>query len=66
MLAGCVEATAAQTKYALLGALFAARKEKAELAARHLLVGLENELSKECRALSTRDRETILSAGGAA
>ena len=63
-LAASVEATAAQTKFALLGTLFAARKEKADLAARHLLLGLENELSKECRALSTRDRETILGAGG--
>jgi adenylate kinase family enzyme len=59
-IAAGIEATAAQTKYALLGALFAARRERVELSARHLLLGLENELSKEGRAISPRDREKIL------
>ena len=59
-IAAGVEATAAQTKYALLGALFAARRERAELSGRHLLLGLENELGKEGRAVGPRNREKIL------
>lgn len=60
VVAGCVETTAAQTKYALLAALFAARRERTELGSRHLLLGLENELGKEGRTLVPRDREKIL------
>jgi SpoVK/Ycf46/Vps4 family AAA+-type ATPase len=56
-----VDATGAQIKYGVLGALFVAAREGAPLAARHLLRGLERELAKEGRGLSARDRERILS-----
>jgi hypothetical protein len=62
-LAECVEATGAQIKYAGLSAVFAARREKTPLNARHLLKGLERELSKEGRNLGDRERERILAHG---
>ena len=46
-----VEATGAQIKYAVLGAIFAARREKTALASRHLAIGLERELGKEGRGI---------------
>jgi AAA+ superfamily predicted ATPase len=63
VLATAVDATGAQIKYAVLGALFVAQREGAPLAPRHLLRGLERELAKEGRGLSARDRERILSHG---
>jgi adenylate kinase family enzyme len=60
-LAEAIDATGAQIKFAVLGALFVAQREGAPLAARHLLRGLERELAKEGRGLSARDRERILS-----
>ena len=61
LLAEAVETTGAQIKYAVLGAVFIAQREAAPLDLRHLLRGLERELTKEGRALSARDRERILS-----
>jgi adenylate kinase family enzyme len=64
VLAEAIEATGAQIKFAILGALFVAQREGAPLAARHLLRGLERELAKEGRGLSARDRERILAHAG--
>ncbi len=61
VLAEGVEATGAQIKYAVLTALFRARREEAALGLPHLFRGLERELGKEGRSLSARDRERILS-----
>lgn len=55
-MAATVEVTGAQIKYAILAALFAARRDGRALEARHLVRGLERELLKEGRALSDRDR----------
>ena len=60
-LAEAIDATGAQIKFAVLGALFVAQRDNAALATRHLLRGLERELAKEGRGLSARDRERILS-----
>ena len=54
------EATGAQIKFAVLGALFAARSEKRPLSARHLLLGFDRELGKEGRAIGPKERERIL------
>jgi hypothetical protein len=64
LLAEAVETTGAQIKYAILGAIFVAQREAAPLALRHLLRGLERELTKEGRTLSARDRERMLSHAG--
>jgi adenylate kinase family enzyme len=64
MFAESVTSTGSQIKYAVLGAMFAARREDAPLAVRHLLRGLERELGKEGRSLSARERERMLSYGG--
>jgi SpoVK/Ycf46/Vps4 family AAA+-type ATPase len=58
-LAESVEATGAQIKYAVLTALFAARRDSAPVGMTHLLRGLERELIKEGRALTERDRERL-------
>ena len=54
------EATGAQIKFAVLGALFAARSEKQPLSVRHLLLGFDRELGKEGRAVGPKERERIL------
>jgi ATP-dependent 26S proteasome regulatory subunit len=59
VVADTIEVTGAQIKYAILTALFAARRDGGELAPRHLVRGLERELMKEGRALSDRDRGRI-------
>jgi hypothetical protein len=59
-VAGGFEATGAQIKYAVLAAIFAARREQQPLATRHLLHGLGHELAKEGRSIGPRDRERIL------
>ncbi len=59
-LAEAIEATGAQIKYAVLTALFAARRDASPVGLPHLLRGLERELMKEGRALSDRDRERLL------
>ena len=61
MLAESVDATGAQIKFAVLGSLFAAKRDGASLELRHLLRGLEREIAKEGRALGARERESILS-----
>jgi adenylate kinase family enzyme len=58
-LADSVEATGAQIKYAVLTALFAARRDGGEVAVAHLLRGLERELLKEGRALTERDHKRL-------
>jgi adenylate kinase family enzyme len=58
-LAESIEATGAQIKFAVLSALFAARRDGAPVGMHHLLRGLERELIKEGRALSERDRERL-------
>jgi adenylate kinase family enzyme len=58
-IADTVEVTGAQIKYAILAALFAARRDGGELEPRHLARGLERELLKEGRALSDRDRQRL-------
>jgi adenylate kinase family enzyme len=62
-LAAHVDASGAQIKYAVLASLFAARRDGTTLAARHLLYGLERELSKEGRALGDRERERVSAHG---
>lgn len=62
-LAESVDTTGAQIKLAVLSALFAARRDGAPLAMHHLVRGLNRELMKEGRALSTRERERLLSNG---
>jgi MoxR-like ATPase len=60
-LADSVEATGAQIKYAVLTALFAARRDATPVGIGQLLRGLERELIKEGRALTERDRERLRS-----
>jgi AAA+ superfamily predicted ATPase len=61
LLSEAVESTGAQIKYAVLGALFGAKRAAAPLDLQHLLRGLERELSKEGRVLNARDRARIVS-----
>ena len=61
LLADTFDATGAQIKYAVLGALFGAKREGEPLDLRHLLRGMERELAKEGRVLNVRDRERIVS-----
>ena len=58
-LAQSIETTGAQIKFAVLTALFAARRDGQALGIEHLLRGLERELIKEGRALTERDRERL-------
>jgi MoxR-like ATPase len=58
-LADSIEATGAQIKFAVLSALFAARRDGAPVGMNHILRGLERELIKEGRALTERDRERL-------
>lgn len=64
LLAQQIELTGAQIKFAILAALFAARRAGERLALPHLLVGLERELMKEGRTLNNRERQTLLRDGG--
>ncbi len=59
-LSASVQATGAQIKNAVLGALFISQRESRKLSVEYLLRGLERELSKEGRSLSPREREMIL------
>ena len=63
LLAGELEVTGAQIKFAILAALFAARRDGEPLAMRHLLRGLGRELMKEGRALSDREWERLAGHG---
>lgn len=58
-LAAGIDATGAQIKYAILAALFAARREGQPLAMRHLIRGAERELLKEGRNLDEADRARL-------
>jgi hypothetical protein len=59
MLAETIDATGAQIKYAVLGAVFIAQREAKDLSISHLFKGLERELAKEGRTLGTRHRERM-------
>jgi hypothetical protein len=54
-----LEMTGAQIKYAVLTAVFAARRDGTALGAEHLLRGLDRELLKEGRSLSDRERSRL-------
>ncbi len=56
-LAAGVEVSGAQIKFAVLNALFSARRDGKPISASHLLRGLERELGKEGRPLTERLRE---------
>ncbi|WP_428667463.1 ATP-binding protein [Reyranella sp.] len=58
-LADSLEVTGAQIKYAVLSALFAAKRDGAPVGMTHILRGLERELIKEGRALTERDRDRL-------
>lgn len=60
MLAESIEVTGAQIKFAVLGAMFIAKRAGQTLEMTHVLRGLERELAKEGRALGTRDRTRML------
>jgi hypothetical protein len=60
LLSTSLETTGAQIKFAVLGALFVARAEKQPLGVRHLLTGLDRELSKEGGVIGPREREKVL------
>ncbi|PYS72055.1 MAG: hypothetical protein DMF69_08625, partial [Acidobacteria bacterium] len=60
LLSNGVDATGAQIKFAVLAALFEARREDKPLNPRHLLTGLDRELGKEGRSLGPKHRELIL------
>jgi SpoVK/Ycf46/Vps4 family AAA+-type ATPase len=59
LLAEAVEVTGAQIKYAVLAAVFVARREAQLLDLTHLLRGLDRELVKEGRMLSDRERARL-------
>jgi hypothetical protein len=58
-IAAAVDVTGAQIKYAVLSALFAARREARPVDGQHLVRGLERELAKEGRPLGERIRERL-------
>jgi adenylate kinase family enzyme len=60
MLAESVEVTGAQIKFAVLGAMFIAKRAGQSLEMTHVLRGLERELTKEGRSLGSRDRKRML------
>lgn len=59
-----VETTPAQIKFAVLSALFAARRKGESLGMKHLLHGLERELRKDGHGWSARERERLMRHGG--
>jgi len=59
MIAKTIELTGAQIKYAVLAAMFKARREKSTLSAEHLLHGIDRELMKEGRVLTAREKERL-------
>jgi hypothetical protein len=63
-LARAVELTGAQIKFAVLAAMFAARREGTALEARHLVRGLERELIKEGRSLNEHERGKLVAHAG--
>jgi len=59
-----IEVTGAQIKFAVLNAVFAAQAESRPVQARHILAGLNRELSKEGRSLGSREYAKILQHAG--
>jgi hypothetical protein len=59
-LASSVDLSGARIKNAVLASLFVARRSREPLAMTHLLRGVERELSKEGRAISTREQERLV------
>jgi hypothetical protein len=59
-LAVDLELTGAQIKFAVLAAIFVAKRDRKPLGMAHLLRGVDRELMKEGRALSGRERERLL------
>jgi ATPase family protein associated with various cellular activities (AAA)/winged helix domain-containing protein len=59
-LAANIEMSGAQIKNSVLASLFVARRSREPLAMTHLLRGVERELSKEGRALGSRERERMM------
>ena len=58
-LAGAVEVSGAQIKFAVLTAVFAARRDETVVRLDHLMRGLERELAKEGRPLGERVRNRL-------
>jgi SpoVK/Ycf46/Vps4 family AAA+-type ATPase len=54
-----IELTGAQIKYAVLAALFAARRKREPLHTGHLLHGIDRELMKEGRVLTQREKDRL-------
>jgi len=59
MIAKTTELTGAQIKYAVLAALFKARRDKSSLSMGNLLHGIDRELMKEGRVLTQREKERL-------
>jgi len=59
MIAKTIELTGAQIKYAVLAAMFKARRERSTLSMEHLLHGIDRELMKEGRVLTAREKERL-------
>lgn len=58
-LAANIEISGAQIKNAVLASIFIARRNREPLAMKHLLSGVERELSKEGRSLGASERERL-------
>ena len=58
-LAGAIELTGAQIKYAALAAVLAARRDEHPIEAGHLLRGIDRELQKDGRSLTERERSLV-------
>ncbi|MDI6104116.1 ATP-binding protein [Actinoplanes sp. NEAU-A12] len=59
-LAAGIEVTGAQIKFAVLTAMFAARRDRTAVTLPHLVSGLRGELAKEDRPLAERIRERLV------
>lgn len=58
-LAAYIEMSGAQIKFSILGAVFAARRDKHAVNMGHLLRGINRELMKEGRVLSEHDKQRL-------
>jgi len=58
-LSSALDLSAAQIKYAVLSAVFAARRAQNNLTMEHLIRGVDAELMKAGRILSEKDMERI-------
>lgn len=59
VIANGIELTGAQIKYAVLAAVFTARRDRQPLGIKHILRGVDRELMKEGRVLTERERERL-------